>query len=370
MKRQITIDPEFEALIPPLTPAEFASLEASISVEGCRDPIVLWDGLLLDGHNRYSICRKHHFPFHTTSISLSNRDEAKKWIFQNALSRRNLTLFSKVVVCLRLETLLRDGAKRNLGWRKNAFLKSGKATTPVHVDKELAKLAGCSHDTISKVRLIQQKATAKQIESLTNGSASINQIYKEVRYAEKPEFAPAPALPVGKFSVILVDPPWQYDFATDPSVAVSNNYPTLTFEELVEFGENVRNLAAVDATLFLWSPAPKLQQAADLVRHWGFDYKSCWVWDKVRQNRGYYSSVRHELLLIAGRGRSTPWCDLRAVQSVDSVQSIPKTNNHSEKPEDFRKIIERLYPRARKVELFSRRKKVPGWTCWGNQCLD
>ena len=221
---QITIDLEFKALIPPLTLSEFASLEASILAEGCRDPLVLWDGLLLDGHNRYRICSKHHFPFHTTSISLSNRDEAKKWIFKNALSRRNLTLFSKVVVCLRLEALLRDGAKRNLGWRKNAFQTSGKATTPVHVDKELAKLAGCSHDTISKVRLIRQKATAKQIESLTNGRASINRIYKEVRYAEKPE--------------------------------------------------------------------------------------------------------------------------------------------------EFRQIIDRLYPRMRKVELFSRQTKVKGWTCWGNECLD
>jgi N6-adenosine-specific RNA methylase IME4 len=365
----IAIDPEFKALIPPLTPSEFPSLEASIVAEGCRDPLVLWDGLLLDGHNRYSICRKHHLPFHTTSLSLSGRDDAKKWVFRNALSRRNLTLYSKIVVCLRLEALLRDGAKRNLGWRKNAFQKSGKATTPLHVGKELAKLAGCSHDTISKVRLIQQKATTKQIESLVNGRASINRIYKEVRYAEKPDIEQPPILPKGKFSVILADPPWQYDFATDPSVSVSNNYPTMSFEELVEFGEKVKELAAADATMFLWSPAPKLPQALDLLRIWGFDYKSCLVWDKVKQNRGYYSSVRHELLLIAGRGRSTPRCRPKVVQSVDSVQSIPKTSNHSEKPEEFRTLIDRLYPGVKKVELFSRRMKVKGWACWGNQHL-
>lgn len=199
MKPQITIDPEFKALIPPLTPAAFATLEASISAEGCRDPIVLWDGLFLDGHNRYSICRKHHFPFQTTSLSLSSRHDAKKWVYKNALSRRNLTLFSKVVVCLRLETLLRDGAKRNLGWRKNAFQKSGKATTPVHVDKELAKLAGCSHDTTSKVRLIEKEANARQVESLISGQASINRIYKEVRYGEKPKVSPPPLLPRASF---------------------------------------------------------------------------------------------------------------------------------------------------------------------------
>lgn len=143
----------------------------------------------------------------------------------------------------------------------------------------------------------------------------------------------------------------------------------MSFEELVEFGEKVKKLAAADATMFLWSPAPKLPQAIDLLRLWGFDYKTCLVWDKVKQNRGYYSSVRHELLLIAGRGRSTPRCRLKVVQSVDSVQSIEKSNNHSEKPEEFRRIIDRLYPRMRKVELFSRRTKVKGWTCWGNQTL-
>ena len=203
-----------------------------------------------------------------------------------------------------------------------------------------------------------------------NGRASINRVYKEVRYSLKPQVEPAQSLPRGKFSVILVDPPWLYDFATDPSVAVSNNYPVMTFEELVEFGDNVRDLAAADATLFLWSPAPKLQQAADLIRLWGFDYKSCWIWDKVRQNRGYYSSVRHELLLIAGRGRSTPRCRLKVVQGVDSVQCIEKTRNHSEKPEEFRRIIDRLYPTAKKVELFSRRSGVRGWACWGNQRLE
>ena len=253
---------------------------------------------------------------------------------------------------------------------KERFPEIWKGNHAVHVDKELAKLAGCSHDTISKVRLIQQKATAKQIESLTNGSASINQIYKEVRYAEEDRSSPAPALPVGKFSVILVESTMAIRFCHRSLRRRVKQLSDPDFRGTSGVRRECENLAAVDATLFLWSPAPKLQQAADLVRHWGFDYKSCWVWDKVRQNRGYYSSVRHELLLIAGRGRSTPWCDLRAVQSVDSVQSIPKTNNHSEKPEDFRKIIERLYPRARKVELFSRRKKVPGWTCWGNQCLD
>ena len=59
------IAPEFESLIPPLQAEERAQLEANILAEGCRDPLVLWDDVLLDGHNRYAICRKHGIPFRT-----------------------------------------------------------------------------------------------------------------------------------------------------------------------------------------------------------------------------------------------------------------------------------------------------------------
>jgi N6-adenosine-specific RNA methylase IME4 len=85
------------------------------------------------------------------------------------------------------------------------------------------------------------------------------------------------------------------------------------------------------------------------------------IWDKVKHNFGHYNSVRHELLLLCTRG-SYP---REGKTLIDSVQTIERSDEHSEKPEEFRKIIETIYPAAKKIELFAR-KEVQGWETWGN----
>ena len=76
--------------IPPLTPDELAQLESNIMLEGCREPLVLWRGTLLDGHNRLTICQKHDLPFATMSVELPDRAAALDFIYRNQLGRRNL----------------------------------------------------------------------------------------------------------------------------------------------------------------------------------------------------------------------------------------------------------------------------------------
>jgi len=87
------IDPEFKALIPPLSASEFATLEASILKEGCRDPLVVWteEKVLIDGHNRYDICTAHSISYQTVEMSFDSRDAVKVWMIGNQLGRRSLT---------------------------------------------------------------------------------------------------------------------------------------------------------------------------------------------------------------------------------------------------------------------------------------
>lgn len=87
----INVDKEFSILIPPLSAEEMNQLEANILQDGCRDPLVLWNGTLLDGHNRYRICQKHGLNFTTHEIGLTDREAAIDWIDKNQLGRRNLT---------------------------------------------------------------------------------------------------------------------------------------------------------------------------------------------------------------------------------------------------------------------------------------
>lgn len=104
--KEIKIDEELAALVPPLAKDELAQLEQSLLKEGCRDPLVVWKGknILLDGHNRLSLCRRHNIPFEVNDVDLPDREAAKAFVVQNQLGRRNLS--SEAVSYLRGKTYL------------------------------------------------------------------------------------------------------------------------------------------------------------------------------------------------------------------------------------------------------------------------
>ncbi len=89
--RRLKIDKGFRDLIQPLTKSEFRQLEESILQDGCREAILLWRGYIIDGHNRYAICRKHKIPFHTHDVDFNSREEIIQWICKNQLDRKNIS---------------------------------------------------------------------------------------------------------------------------------------------------------------------------------------------------------------------------------------------------------------------------------------
>ena len=89
--RLLKIDEEFKTIIRPLKRKEFIQLEENIKADGCRDPITTWNGIIIDGHNRYEICSKYAIPFEVMEMEFSCREEAIAWICKNQLGRRNLS---------------------------------------------------------------------------------------------------------------------------------------------------------------------------------------------------------------------------------------------------------------------------------------
>jgi hypothetical protein len=87
----LTIDETFRDLIPPLAVEERNQLEENIVKDGCRDPIVTWHNIIIDGHNRYEICTRRNIEFTVHTMEFADRDEAMDWIDNNQLGRRNLT---------------------------------------------------------------------------------------------------------------------------------------------------------------------------------------------------------------------------------------------------------------------------------------
>jgi N6-adenosine-specific RNA methylase IME4 len=168
----------------------------------------------------------------------------------------------------------------------------------------------------------------------------------------------APPLPNGLYDVGLADPPWRYEHA-EPSRAIENQYPTMTLPEICDLGSKLP--FADDAALFLWSPAPKFLEAAEVMEAWGFRYRTHAVWDKSVMGMGYWFRQQSEDLLVGVRG------DFRTPEPSDRVRSIFKAprGRHSEKPEFVYELIEGMVPTARLLELFARRNDRPRWTVWG-----
>jgi N6-adenosine-specific RNA methylase IME4 len=118
-------------------------------------------------------------------------------------------------------------------------------------------------------------------------------------------------------------------------------------------------VADKNAVLFMWVTAPLLRRCFPIIEAWGFEYKTHFVWDKIKHNMGHYSSVRHEDLLVCTKGACKP---------DNAKQSIERAK-HSQKPREFYEIIETLYDHGRKLELFSRNRRE-GWEMDGNEQED
>ncbi len=167
----------------------------------------------------------------------------------------------------------------------------------------------------------------------------------------------------GIYRIVFADPPWSYGDTRDGLhgySAAQDHYPTMTIEELCAM--DVKEHVTDDAVLFLWVTSPLLDECWPVIEAWGFEYKTSFVWDKVKHNVGHYNSVRHEFLLICTRGSCIP----EGGKLFDSVVQVERSNKHSEKPQEFYDIIETLYPNGNRIELFAR-KQHQGWAAWGNE---
>lgn len=371
----LTIDDEFKNLIPPLTADEYRGLEESILAEGCRDSLIAWHGILVDGHNRYEICEKYGLPFTVTETDFETREAVIEWIIKNQFGRRNLPLYERARLALRLKPVIAERAEKNLHLSQGQGVKGLENSTKVIDTRlEIAKAAGVSDNTIAKVEKIEANATPETKEALRRGEMSINQAFREIQKNDqkaKREEAiqeqitkPKTSNHIDiystdkKYRVIYADPPWSYNDKQDTAYlgGAVKHYPTMPLDDIC----SIPVPAAKEAVLFLWTTSPMLEDSFKVINAWGFKYKSSFIWDKVLHAMGHYNSVRHEFLLIATRGSCTP----DVPKLIDSVVSIERTE-HSRKPKEFRDIIDTLYPIGDRLEMFAR-EAPDGWDVWGN----
>ena len=128
--KKLMIDSEFKMLIPPLQAEESKQLEENIIAEGCRDPLSVWNDVIVDGHNRYEICTRHGLGFNVFDVAFADRSEAIEWIIRNQFGRRNLSPYDRGTLALRLDGVLAE-----------RYEEKRKATVGRPSKEELAELA-------------------------------------------------------------------------------------------------------------------------------------------------------------------------------------------------------------------------------------
>ena len=167
------------------------------------------------------------------------------------------------------------------------------------------------------------------------------------------------ALAGQKFGCIYADPPWKYGNQSTRG-ATDLHYQTMTLEEIAALP--VANLAADRSHLHLWTTNAFLEAAFGIIKAWGFEFKSTFVWVKPQMGIGNYWRNSHEMMLLAVRG------GLTAASKAEMSWLQCSRGKHSAKPDEVRDRIERLSPPPY-LELFGRRK-VAGWTVFGNEVED
>lgn len=203
------------------------------------------------------------------------------------------------------------------------------------------------------------------------GRVAVREVEAEARKAavETPNHRPLTTKDLGslaaagkRFATIYADPPWAYS-NQGTTGTMANHYAGMSLADICAMP--VESLAAENAHLHLWSTSPLLPEAFEVMRAWGFAYKSSMIWIKTgRIGMGNYWRVNHEILLLGVRGKLPFPQDEHGIRShVDCAPS-----GHSVKPDAFRGLIERVSPGPR-LELFGRDSGAasPGWVVWGNQ---
>lgn len=362
---ELKINEYFRSLIPPLSDEELSGLRESILKEGCRDPIVVWQDYIIDGHHRYAICRQHNIAFKTIAAQgLESELDVEEWMIKNQIAKRNLTTIQKAEMALKLEDVERRKAKERQVRKPISNSVRSKSTEQKEQGKSLekaAKAVGLGYDTVFKAKKVLEKAPEDIKKKVRSGKVSIDKAYRQIRKQERREHYAQMEWPKGKYRVIYADPPWSYGVQKEGHGGVTDHYDTLSLQQICDLP--VRDLADKECVLFLWITVPLLESVFTVLKAWGFEYKTLYVWDKVRSNIGSYCFVNCELLLVATKENTALPPDGKKL--FDNVVSIERSGKHSEKPEFFREMIDATYQFGNRIELFAR-KTVNNWEVWGN----
>lgn len=377
-------------LFPMLPDAEIRELADDIVTYGQREPIVMLDGLVLDGRNRLAACQ---FAQVEPRFVDFDGDDPLGFVLSLNLHRRHLSESQRAMVAARLvdwdrginqatagpANLPTREAARRLSISERAVIAAKRirdhgaaelvdairdGRVSVHAGEALSELEHQAQLDVLRREEREIVARAKEIRAARQKQRHVVRLAHMDMVAERGQASAPVWWKDGEgptFPVIYADPPWKFvvrSEVTGREKSAENHYPTMSLAEILELGCP----ASRDAVLFLW--VTDLANGLACMAAWGFTFKSFWGWRKTypgeQTGTGYWSFDNLELLLIGTRG------DVPA--PLPGTQPLKCTDHpvgeHSAKPAWFAEQIERLYPEIPKLEMFCRAPR-PGWQAWG-----
>jgi hypothetical protein len=318
----VDIYPEFRDLLKPLTKEEKKTLEQSLISEGCKHPIELWNGYIIDGHNRYDICIRQGLDFKVVHRDKDFVDETdvKFWIRLNQLAGRNMTEGEKVYQVSLLKEDFEALAKESQGKRNDLLEKyedyiknfcrvpdSGLESKKEQQDRwnenrvssKLAKLAGVSRDKMEKYEAIKKIGSVKDILEIREGKKKINPTYDNLRRMHRVEEAkkefPGEDYEVVYANLYEIDKNSPNCFKLSRTIEKINSIP-------------VKEFTACQALALLWSPINFVDRTIDIMKTWGFKYQTA-IYFEPKEYSGLqntYSALHHGLLLVGSKNGYVP----------------------------------------------------------------
>jgi N6-adenosine-specific RNA methylase IME4 len=342
------------------------SLAASIKELGLLHPIVVRpDGRLIAGERRLAACRRLGWK----SVPVTHVDLKKVVLGEYAENafRKNFLPSEVNAIRMAIEPYEKAAAKERQRTHGGTAPGRGKHSGKVsqgngRARDKIAAFAGMSGRTLAKIQAIVEAAERKPrrfgfLVSEMDRTGRVDSVYRRLRQLQDEDQRLAVRPVKGKFSTIVIDPPWALLGAPERA---RPHYATMSKKELLALP--VQTWAAEEAHVYLWATNTDLRDAFELMEAWGFGFKTLLTWAKPTLGLGTYFRTTTEHVLFGVRGRLST-----RARDIGTHFSAPKTY-HSEKPDVFYRIVEQAsYPPF--LDVFARKRR-PGWTVWGNGVAD
>lgn len=352
---------EVANIFPMMGDEDYNALVLDIKKNGLMENIWLYEGKIIDGRNRYKACLEAGIK--PMFREYEGKGSLVSFVLSLNLKRRHLDAGQKALVALKLLPFLSAEAKERLG--HNQYTSSTQLfeeSKTSEAAEQAGKLVGVNRQYIHEAK----KMSDEESKNILSGKQKFAKVVKEHKMADRKEKIAVqveeikkliPPTGEKKYGVIVIDPPWKNILEYDPNGARgAADYPQMENEEIAK----IKIPSEDNCVLFLWTIDYYLHDALHIIDRWGFDRKTTLIWVKDKFGLGRFLRNQHEYCFVCIKGKP-----MFSGESTSTILNAPR-GKHSEKPNEFYTLVEKICPDPRRLDYFARKKRN-GWDVYGDE---